>query len=358
MAIVNLNSIFAKIRRLTGTGNDTQIPNFANPLNPNSVGLADYINSFYNYDFPAQFRSLKLKDTYTFNTIQGVDTYAFNSEQFTTLEMPCRVAKRDVQLFFDQWTFYGLYFNWQNFTNFTFSNGTAGPYAGNTTGSPLIRSVNNNPLNIGSASVPGVSQGNPGWPAARVQNILITANTLTGTLNVTDDGNGGLIGDCLAGGTINYQTGAINNLTFTQVIPQGNQIQIQYNPVKESIPLSILFYQNQFTLRPVPDQGYTVELTAYRQPTQALMNLGAGTGTPELSEWWECIAVGAAKKVYEDRLDTDGMMLMDKMLKERYDVCYTRTYAQLGSQRIATIFSDQNNYNNGSGFGFGSGSGV
>jgi len=357
MAIVNLNAIYAKIRRLTGSSDVGQLPNVAT-ADPNSVGLADYVNSFYLYDFPAQFRSLKLKDKYTFNTIQGVDTYAFNSEQFTTVEMPCYVAKREVQLFNDPWSFYGVYFNWQNFTNFASGNGTAGPYSGFASATPLIRSVNNDPTNIGTPNVPGVSQGNSGWPASRVQNLLITANTATGTLNVSDDGNGNLIGDCLAGGQINYMTGAITALTFTAGVPQGNAIQIQYNPVQPAIPLSILFFQNQFTLRPVPDQGYTVELVAYRQPTQALMNVAAGNGTPELSEWWECIAIGASKKIFEDRLDTDGMTIMDKMLREHYDLIYTRTYAQLGKQRISTIFADQNTYNYGSGIGFGSGSGV
>ena len=354
--IVNLNSIFAKIRRLTGSSDTNQMPNYAVASNPNSVGLADYINSFYNYDFPAQFRSLKLKDKLTFNTVQGVDTYPFNSEQFITVEQPCYCAKREIALFNDPWSFYGCNFNWQNIENFLTGNGTVGPYTGFTTATPIIRSVNNDPGNVGTANIPGVSQGNTGYPSSRVQNILITTNISNGdTLNVTDDGNGTLIGDCQPGGSINYATGQIQNLIFTQAIPGSANIQIQYNPATLSIPLSILFFQNQFTLRPVPDAGYTVELIAYRQPTQALMNLGGGTGTPELSEWWELIAIGASKKIYEDRLDSDGVALMDKMLNEKYQMVYTRTYAELGKQRINTIFADQNNFNYGTGFGFGGG---
>src|ERR1700687_3430673 len=118
MAIVNLNAIFAKVRRLTGSSDPLQLPNFADPLDPNTVGIADYINSFYLYDFPAQFRSLKLKDKYIFNTTQGIDTYAFNSEQYTTVEMPCYCAKREIALFQDPWSFYGVNFNWQFQENF------------------------------------------------------------------------------------------------------------------------------------------------------------------------------------------------------------------------------------------------
>ena len=354
MAIVNLAAIYAKIRRLTGSGDVQQLPNVATS-DPNSVGLADYINSFYLYDFPAQFRSLKLKDKLTFNTVQGIDTYPFDSERFTTVEMPCYCAKREIALFNDPWSFYGVNFNWQNMENFTTGNGTPGPYSGTALATPLLRSINNNPATSGTPNVPGKSQGNSGFPASRVQNVLITTNVSNGnTLNVTDDGNGTLIGDCLAGGSINYGTGQISNLNFTQSVPSGTSIQIQYNPVTLSIPLSILYFQNQFTLRQDPDKGYTIELIAYRQPTQALMVEG-NTGTPELSEWWECIAMGAAKKIFEDRLDTDGVMMMDKMLQERYQVAYTRTYAELGKQRINTIFADQNNFNYGTGFGFGVG---
>jgi len=369
MALVTLNSIFGKVRRMTGA-DLLQLPNFSNPVDPNSVGIADYINSFYNYDFPAQFRSLKLKDKYTFDTIQLIDTYPFNSEQYTTVEMPCYCMHREITLFTDPWSFYGVNFNWQSQVNFAFGNGTIGPYSGFTNATPILRSYNNNPYattqvppsptNYGTPNVVGVSQGAPAYQASRVQNVLITANTLTGTCNVTDDGNGNLIGDIsLANpqGTIDYQTGAIAGLYFNQVIPAGNQIQIQYNPVKPSIPLSILYFQNQFVLRPVPDRGYTVELIAYRQPTQALMQTAGGGGTPELSEWWECLAFGAAKKFFQDRLDMDGVALMDKFLNDAYNLIYTRTYSQLGKQRVNTIYADQLNYSYGQGgWGFGSGS--
>jgi elongation factor P hydroxylase len=78
------------------------------------------------------------------------------------------------------------------------------------------------------------------------------------------------------------------------------------------------------------------------------------TGKPELTEWWECVAFGAAKKVYEDRLDPDGVALMDKGLMERYAIAEVRTYAQIGKARIPTLFADQLQQSYGSGaFGFG-----
>jgi hypothetical protein len=330
MAIATLDAIRTKFRRLTVSGSDFQITDSE---------IDDYINSFYLYDFPAQFRSLKLKDVLTFVTTQNQDVYPFDSENYTTVQNPCYVAKREVALFRDPWSFYANWFNWQQFVNFAYGDGTVGPYTTSTLQSvPMLMSANNdvaiNPNHI-----------------SRVQNVLITANTASGTLNVTDDGTG-LLYDCATGtaaGTINYQTGAIS-VTFTAAVPSGNNIQIQYNPTTPSIPLAIMFYQNQFTLRPVPNAGYTVEVTAYRLPSAAIAN--PNNYYPELNEWWETIAFGAAKKFYEDRIDMDGVAMMDKGLAERYALNDTRTYAQLGSQRINTLFAPQlsNNYANNSGW--------
>lgn len=340
MSIATLDDIITKVRRLTGSGNSLQLTDSE---------IIDYINSFYLYDFPAQFRSLKLKDKLTFNTVRGIDTYSFNTSAYTTVEMPCYCMKREIQLFQDPWSFYGVNFNWQQQQNFATGDGTKGPYTGTCSSTPLIRSVNNDSSTVG-------------YPISRVQNILITANSSLGsTQNVTDVG-GGTTSSTLTGdgtGTINYETGAIS-VTFTNVVPSGENIQIQYNPTSLSIPLSILFFQNQFTLRPVPDRGYTIELVAYRLPSQALLgstdpDVPTLTGTPEILEWWETLAFGAAKKVYEDRLDPDGIMMMDKGLNERYSLNMTRTYAQLGKQSMNSIFRDQLSYNYGSGGGFGFG---
>ena len=91
-----------------------------------------------------------------------------------------------------------------------------------------------------------------------------------------------------------------------------------------------------------------MELTCYRQPIQALIAADM-TGNPELSEWWEILSVGAAKKMFEERLDDDGVIFIDKMLKERYDIIETRTYAQIGQERIRTIYTDQLTENYGTG---------
>jgi len=358
-----LANAVTKTRKLTGSSNSFQVTDSY---------IVQQMHSFYSYDLPAKFRSLKLKDMYTFTTNVGQEVYPFNSELYITVSQPCYCAKRELKFFHNPWEFYAANYNWQQYTIFATGDGTTGPYSGYTTAYPLVPSVNNDP---GTEDSPNLF-----FPQSRVQNVLITANVIGAngigeTQNVTDDGQGNLIqifqtsnsGNQEYGwtyyrqyasstpteagnATINYQTGEITGLVFAEAIPEGNPIQIQYNPKQFSIPLSILFSQTQFTLAPVPDKGYTVELTCYRQPIQALLASDM-SGNPELSEWWEILSVGAAKKIFEERLDSDGVIFIDKMLRERYDIIETRTYAQIGQERIKTLYTDQLTENYGSGGG-------
>lgn len=363
MAIANLQAIITKTRKLTASANSLQITD---------ADIIDYINSFYLYDFPAEFRSLDLKDVYTFNTTRGIDTYPFDRDHWINIQEPCYIAKREVRLFQDPLQFYYFNFNssghWQREENIT--TGTAalgvGPYTGTLQATPIIRSVNNNPAvqtTLSNTAVQGIGNFPPSFVSAtnlsgsaiinRVQNFLITAQDTAGnTMNVTDDGAGNLINAAgTASGTVNYVTGAIS-VTFSASVEVGGNITAFYNPVVLNAPLAILFWQDQVFLRPVPDKGYTVEIVGYRTPSQALLGTTTTTnmlGRPELLEWWETLAVGAAKKIYEDRLDMDGVSMMDKMLQERYQQNFTRTYANLGKRRIGTIYSDQLEYTYGNG---------
>lgn len=385
----NVTDIFNEVRWLTASGTGNQL---------SDADIEKFMNSFYLYNLPAKYRSLKLKDKYTFNTVVGQDTYPFDSEHYTTVEMPVYCSKKEISMFLDPWSFYGVNFNWQNIENFTTGRGSIGPYSGMTQSAPLIPSVNNDPGALGAPT--------QDWPIGRNQNILITANIGFGqTANITDVNRGDGTGDLIqifnynAGqapfnqlpyqakygpqqyriyasidGTegkalINYATGDISGLYFQQNIPstltfgnnsQQNSVQIQYNSQILNQPSSILFFQNQFVLLPIPDQGYTIEMVAYRQPVQALIGApvslgGTSTGVPELSEWWQILAYGASWLIYKRRLDSDGESLMLNNLKESYEMIETRTYAQLGKQQMNTIFRDQlSNGNIGAGF-FGSG---
>lgn len=353
MTVGVLQDIIEKIREVSASGNSLQVTD---------TKIIKYINSYYLYDLPNDLRNIKLKDTYAFNTIQGVDTYPFDFDHWSTIEGPVYCGKIQIPLFQNKESFYAYNFNSQKLETFDNGDGTTGPYSGTTQAYPIVKSTNNNPMvdtqtsntSVFPAGYPPTFSGNN---ISRQQNILISANTATGSLHVTDDGAGNLIGDCAAGGTIDYETGAIANLTFTSTVPSGNAINIQYIQAVEGQPYTMLFFQNTFVLRPVPDQAYTIEMTAYRQPSQALLGTTSAStpdldGRPEELYWWELIVFGVAKKLYQERLDTDGVAMMDAFLQEKISEARTRTYAQLGTRQVSTMFRNDSNLNQiGAGWG-------
>lgn len=342
MTVGNLQDIIEKIREVSASGNSNQVTD---------EKIIKYINSFYLYDLPNEFRNLKLQDVYTFNTIQNVDTYPFDFDHWETVEAPAYCGKILMVLFQDKMSFYNYYSKSQQLQNFTVGDGTVGPYGFTVQNFPILASVNNNPM--ADTAVSNTQIFPAGYPPAfaennisRIQNILISANTATSSLHVTDDGAGNLIGDCVAGGTINYLTGVIAGLNFTQIVPAGNNVTIQYLQSVQGQPFSILFYQNQFVLRPIPDQAYTIEISAYRRPSQALLGTTSSTtpnllGRPEQLDWWELIAFGVAKKLYQDRLDDAGVQQMQRYYDEKLSDCNTRTYAQIGKRQSNTMFRDE-----------------
>ncbi len=150
---------------------------------------------------------------------------------------------------------------------------------------------------------------------------------------------------------INYVTGQYI-INFATAPGAGVTINSQSVPTNPSLPQSVLFFDGQFTVRPVPDQPYRVDMEVYVQPVELL-----STGqSPELSEWWQLIAFNASKKILEDRLDYDSVNMIMPSLKEQERLVLRRTIVQQTSQRSATIYTDNVASGYGSGWQNGGGS--
>jgi hypothetical protein len=100
-----------------------------------------------------------------------------------------------------------------------------------------------------------------------------------------------------------------------------------------------MFYDGVFTIRPVPDQAYKVEMEVYKRPTEML----ASGDMPKLAEWWQYIALGASVKVFQDRMDMDSVALIMPEFKEQEVLIQRRTIVQNTTQRVATIYSQDTN---------------
>jgi hypothetical protein len=303
-----LADIRTKVRRLTARPSVAQI---------DDATIDGYVNTYYLQDMPESLRLLKLEDVYTFTTTPDVDVYAFPSNAYTTVKPPVYVAGQQVQWFNDNDMFYRQWPKLSYITQVATGNGGAGPYIGVIAQHPFLQSSNM----VVTLDAPGM-----------VQNILFTAaDAFLGSIDVTDDGGGNILAP--GAGTVNNITGAFN-ITFPAAIAAGVPIYAEVVPYVASKPRSVMFFQDQFTLRPVPDKAYIVEINTQRVPTELLL----ATDSPELDQLWQLLAFGAAQKILVDNGDFEIAEKMQPYFEQQMVLANRKTIRANSSVRSSTIF--------------------
>lgn len=322
MAFPALSDIQNMVRQLTATISTQQL---------SDADLNTYINTFIQYRFPASIRLFSLRTTFTFYTQPFVDTYSTQTTNVndplynfdnTYLAVHPPVFLSGVQGFYTQWreVFYGYYPQTNTIANTNvFGDGTPGPFAGTVVAHPMIQ----NNVIFTCLDTTG---------AAMILVDTPTSNT-TGQLNQ--------FGSNVSVGTINYVTGAFSGLTFPNNTQPNAPIiceNIAYQPGK---PLSVLYYNNTFTIRPVPDNVYPIQLEADIIPT-ALLSSGQ---SPQLNAWWEYIAYGAALVRCERMRDWDSYEKLFPLFRKQESYVLRTTLTQYENERTVTIYTQGKNYN-------------
>lgn len=342
-----LSTIITKVRRLTGRVSNTLI---------SDSDIVDYINTFYIFDMPEHLKMESLRVNYEFVTTANIPVYDMPTDIYLTVMPPVFIA--GYQSFMTQ--------SRQNFfrinpaLNFLQQSVYMGDGTDGSTGSYSGQFLTNLPI------VPGFKPNPPGAFTPNAQNliesrflnwnIVVSAlgapdatSGIAPSITLIDDGLGHLISPDDPGttlttgfvyrGTVNYLTGAINITLFQQVIPQGNAINVQYVPYVASRPQSVMFFQDQIIVYPIPDQAYTVSFEAYKYPSAFLAS--NPSSHPQLHEWWQMLAFGAAQKIFEDNGDFENMVKYRPLLDEQMRLCLRRTIVQQTCERTATIYTEQ-----------------
>jgi len=348
-----LQNIRTKVRRLTRTPSTSQLTN---------EQLDQYINTFVLYDFPEHLRLFSLRKLITFYTQPGVDVYDTNTtvqtdplynfkNKYIAVHQPVFMA--GIQSFYTQWrdVFYGMWPQTNTIADTLLrGDNSSGPFVGRITtlippvATPpftnplpfiLQRSVNFNCLNTDGTSMIMVDV-----PINNIIGNLTQADVpLVPPFDAIQDPNN----------YINYVTGefVITFPTLTQVMAPIWFEGILYQPGK---PLGILYYDTKFTIRPVPDKTYAIQLEVDARPT-VLIEDG---DLPFLAQWFQYVAYGAAKKILEDRMDMDSVQLIMPEFKQQERLVLRTTLTQQANERTITIYSQGKNYGIGGGF-FGGG---
>jgi hypothetical protein len=336
-SLSTLAQIRTKVRRLTRSPSVNQLTD---------QQIDDYVNTFVLYDFPQHLRLFSLRKLLTFYTNPNIDTYENNTvnaedpmynfiNRISSVHGPIYIA--GVQAFFTESRnqFYKMFtsatiqelIGTGNGVNFTFS-GTLS-YKPIQPGNVMFTSIGAN--NEGSTLI-----DKPTYDP--ISGLMTSAGTLEDPTNT---------GVTL--GNINYVTGVYNLLM--PIVPALNKsVYCQSKPYTASKPTSVLFFDNKFVIRPIPDQVYKIEVEIYVRPTELLL----GTSAPELAQWWQYIAYGTAKKVFEDRLDQESIQLIMPEYKQQELLVLRQTILLMANDQSATIFNTPlNNGNYGSGFNVG-----
>ncbi len=329
-----LSKIKTKIRRLTASLSTAQL---------SDDDLNQYINTFVLYDFPEHLRLFNLKTTLTFFTQPFIDQYATTTttvtdplynfkNKYITVNPPIYIGGNQALWTQNKDQFFGMY----PLTNSIQSIGTAG----NGVAVTFTGTINTNQPNAVSSGQGGLilrnnvlfsSIGANGISLALIDYPSDTL-PLVGYLGVP-----GVSADITTNnGTINYQTGVFT-ITFPSAPQAGAVIDSQVILLQPSIPQAVMFYDTTFTMRPVPDQAYRVTIEAFIRPTGLLDD----AQQPELAEYWQYIAYGAAKKVFEDRRDIENVQKIMPEFKTQEMLINRRTIVQQTNQRTSTIYTEQ-----------------
>ena len=337
--------IKSKVRRLTSSSGTSTL---------SESSLEEYINSFYNNDFPYGIKVDQMRSVYTFFTEPYIDRYPLDVNYNQGVRSPVYVD--GIQGFFskEREQFYNTWPRWPTkfspisgdgvTTAFTFT--IPGPFLskqvvlGGVDVNGNAISVNddgngNLQLQIPNPVVSVPAQFNPpvtNAPIPGMKNVntanpgLINVNTQTlDPFNVPYPG--GI-------GTVDYVTGVFN-INFPVAPVSGQVMTLWVSQYQTGRPYSLLFWNNEFTIRPIPKLIHKIEIETYLTPVQFMQT----TDSPILNQWAKYIAYGTSIDILMDRGDMEGVENLTPMFMKQEGLVLERQGVEEIGQRNSTIFS-------------------
>lgn len=362
-----------KVRRLTASASEAALSSF---------DIQQAVNTFYNNDFPYSIKIDQQRSVYKFLTIPNVDRYPVDVNNLQGFRAPVYFEGIQGNFFKNRDQLYNLYPRFPTQfqpisgdgvqTNFTFrlfgnnQNPFPQPNFGILSTQVVIGGidVNGNPIRI-------IDDG-----GAVVNSFGIGSNTTHGQLLFINQNN---VGNNVYLDSFNVQhpaipplsplptpspptsltpqyCGTVNYVTteFTVNFPvapaPGTTINVWASTYQVGRPYNVLFWNNELTIRPVPDNVYLCEIEVYQTPAQFMQV----TDNPILNQWAQYIAYGAASEILRDRQDMEGVSNLQEGFKRQEAMVLERQSIEEIFQPNITLFNTtQTGFNTGWGTGQG-----
>lgn len=360
----DLQAIITKVRRLTRSPSQSQI---------SDADITEYANTFLIYDFPEQIRTFNFRETFSWtcnpfqdeyptDIVAGADNQLNNFKNFyISVHPPVFIAGYDQFYTQSREQFFGIYPQVRSIASIgVFGDGITTTFTGQINanqatfvpGQTTVNSILQNKVLFSSFDSAGNALAMVDVPLINPLSFqfLPQGNLYPSGLQPTIPSLWPTVLD--PNNNIDYVTGQFT-VTFSSAPGANVPIDSQSVPSPVGIPQALLYYDNKFTLRPVPDQPYTIDFEVYVRP----LNLDPESNdTPQLEEYWQLIALAAARKIFQDKMDLDSVAMIEPEFREQMRLCLRRTIVQNTNERVATIYTENNNTGWGTGSGWGMGS--
>lgn len=327
--------IRATVRELTASPGENQ-------LTTNYIDQT--LNNFYASDFPYGIKLDQMRSVYSFFTQPYVDKYPLDVNFNQGVRAPVYVDNIKAYFYKDREEFKRV---WPDFPTLfknmitgdgvtaTFNFTVPGPFVskqvtlGGTAvgGNPILvtddglgnlqlqvpNPVVSIPAQTTNPAVPGMYNVNTSNPGLKNPTNIGTVNYVTGVFS------------------INFPAGYIPAVPTAQY-PAINLWVAQYAPGR---PFSLLSWNNELVIRPIPKLVHKVTVETYLTPVQFMLS----TDLPILSQWAQYLAYGAAIEILRRRQDTAGVQNLMEGFKRQESLVLERQGTEEINQRNANIFS-------------------
>ncbi len=331
-AVVGANNTYTKIeslaRRLTASPGESTW---------RTADLQEMLNTFYTSDFPYAIKLDQMRSVYTFYTRPNIDRYPLDVNYNQGVRAPIYVDGILGCFFKDRDQFFNIWPRWPTqFTPITgdgvtatFSFSVPGPFL------PLMVTLGGVAVAGNAISVADDGNGNLQLQVPNPQvSVPAQANPAPGMKNLNTANPGQDVVTTI--GTVDYVNGNFA-LTFPagSIPASGAQMTLRVSQYQTGRPYSMLFWNNEFTIRPVPKFIHKIEVETYLTPVQFMLT----TDSPILNQWVQYLGYGLACERLRQVQDVEGLAnIMEGFQRQEALVLERQGVEEIG-QRNTSIYS-------------------
>lgn len=331
-AVVQANNTYTKIellaRRLTASPGESTWK---------TADLQEMLNTFYSSDFPYAIKLDQMRSVYTFYTRPNIDRYSLDVNYNQGIRAPIYVDGiqgyffKDRDEFFRMWTRYPTQFKpaTGDGVTATFNFTVPGPFLPNMVTLGCVAVAGN------AISVADDGQGNLQLQVPNPQiSVPVQTSAVPGMKNLNTANPGQDIVTTI--GTVDYVNGTFG-LTFPPgYIPaQSQQFILRVSQYQTGRPYSLLFWNNEFQVRPIPKFIHKIEVETYLTPVQFMQT----SDSPILNQWVQYLGYGIACERLRQQQDVDGLANIMEGFKRQEGLVLERQGVEEIGQRNSTIYS-------------------